>query len=696
MKKPLVLKVFRNSELVNVQQFTTPQIVLGRGGDVQVTLEDEAISPIHALIEERDGQHFISDLGSRTGTYLNGKRVLESEIPSESEVRLGPFVIQFFIGVPKTLATPVVASPESVKEAEPSEPKFAPVIPEPPKVVEQKQQYTPPPTPPPLPDEDDDTDELVFAPLAAPLTKAPNIPQSKPQGSSKVVEFSKGKTFAPKSVNKDPKELIKPTKGAAAEVLVFWHERAISSNHFFKPGPVIIGGSPKADVFVPVLAPEFRYNFLNLSSQITINLTPDMEGELIHFDHSTSLSDLARQNKLRNAGGHFELDLKQGEMIRISFNGGLVSLIVRYKENTVKPLAAPLFDLSASEITGVVMAVVIASILGLYMAVYAPSDLNADEARIEEPIRKAIVTFKPPPQKVEVVEEPKPPKEPPKVVKVVEKAPTPKPSAKPAEKRQTPNPSVEKAGAPGKAGEVAPSKTPSKSKAVGSARPGGSVKTANKEAANAKSVKPDPMKTGLFSAFGSKGVQSQLDKAYSGSGELQGLADQATGTAGMAENRPGEGLGTKLKEGASGKGESIVGIAGVGTKGRGTGTTGYGSGNIGTKGSVEVNVGGDGAGFTGSIDKEAIRRVIREHKNEIRSCYERELQRRPDLFGKVVFSWVIGERGKVMSAKVTANDLGSADVANCIKNKLQTWTFPEPPPNTLAEVTSFPFVFASQ
>lgn len=673
MKKPLVLKVFRNSELVNVQQFTTPQVVLGRGGDVQVTLEDEAISPIHALIEERDGQHFISDLGSRTGTYLNGKRVLESEIVSESEVRLGPFVIQFFVGVPRVLPVPGASAPETERT---------------------QASFTPPPSPPPIPEEEEEAEELVFAPLAAPLTKAASIPMSRPQGSSKAVDFSKNKTFAPKSVNRDPKELVKPGKGVGAEVLVFWHERAISSNHFFNHGPVVIGGSPKADVFVPVLAPEFRYNFINLSSQITVNLTPDMEGELIQFDHSTSLSDLARQNKLRNAGGHFELDLKQGEMIRVSFQGGLVSLIVRYKENTVRPLAAPLFDLSASEVTGVVMAVVISAILGLYMAVYAPADLAADEARIEEPIRKAIVQFKPPPKKVEV--DPEPPKEPPKVVKVVEKAPAPTPSAKPAEKRQTPNPSVEKAGDPGKAGEVAPSKTPSKNKAVGSARPGGSVKTADKEAANAKSVKPDPMKTGLFSAFGSKGVQSQLDKAYSGSGELQGLADQATGTAGMAENRPGAGLGTKLKEGASGKGESIVGIAGVGTKGRGTGTTGYGTGGIGTKGSVEVNVGGDGAGFSGSIDKEAIRRVIREHKNEIRSCYERELQRRPDLFGKVVFSWVIGERGKVMSAKVTANDLGSADVANCIKNKLQTWTFPEPPPNTLAEVTSFPFVFASQ
>lgn len=682
MNQPLVLKIYRDGELVNVHQFSVPQVVFGRGGDAQVALEDDAVSPLHALLEERGDKVFLSDLGSQTGTYLSGKRTLESEIKSGEEIRIGPFVIQFFIGVPKPVA-PILPLEESSETPPPVKMEQDHELSSQP---EETEPETPEPEPefagglPPLPEEE--------------FEMAPPTPQER---FGQPVGMVVGKTYAPPSVNKDPKELVGPGKGNQIEIVVFWQERAISTSHFQPNSKIKMGGSTTADVFVPILPVGSSFTLVKYSnSQATVCMTPDMDGELVRFNDVVPLKHLSRQNKLRDGGGHYELDLKQGEMVRLSFQNGLMSVVIRYKESTRKPLAAPLLDLSTSEVTGVILAIVIASIFGLYMAVYSPAELPPDEAMIEEPLRKAIVKFNPPkPRQKVVVTEEKEPEKPVKkqVLKVAEKAPTAKASAQQA---QSKNPSLDKAGSPGKAGEVAPSKKPSKSKAVGSARPGGSVKTANKEAANAKSVKPDPMKTGLFSAFGSKGVQNQLDKAYSGSGELQGLADQAIGTSGMAETRPGEGIGTKIKEGASGKGESIVGISGVGTKGRGTGPTGYGTGGIGKKGSVDIEVDGDGAGFVGTIDKEAIRRVIRNHIREIRSCYERALQRQPDLYGKVVFSWVIAEKGRVQSARVISNELGNAEVANCIKSKLQTWTFPDPPPNTLAEVDSYPFVFASQ
>ncbi|NCN95490.1 MAG: AgmX/PglI C-terminal domain-containing protein, partial [Bdellovibrionales bacterium] len=549
-----------------------------------------------------------------------------------------------------------------------------------------------------LVDEESDEESWTVAPKA-PLASDESKKEPVRKEPKAIPALVPGKTYAPPSFNKDPKEVVRPGKGSMVEIVVFWHERAISTHHFNPRRDIIIGGSTKADVFVPVMPASSSFTFVKMTrDQATICLSSDMEGELVRFDDAVSLKQLSRMNKLRDGGGHYELDLKQGEMVRVSFEGGVISLVVRYKDTTPKPLAAPLLDLSTSELTGVILSLVIASILGLYMTVYAPGTLRPDEAMIEEPLRKAIVKFSPPKRKTIVVKEEVPEEKPveKQVVKVAEKKAVQKVAKAEPQVKQTQTPSKDKAGAPGKAGEVAPSKTPTKSKEVGSARTGGSQKTAAKDGANAKSVKPDPMKTGLMSAFGSKGLQKELDKAYSGSGELQGLADQATGTSGMAETRPGEGLGTKMKEGASGKGESIVGIAGVGTKGRGTGTTGYGTGGIGKKGSVEIEVGGGGSITPGTIDKEAIRRVIRDHIREIRTCYERALQRQPDLFGKIVFSWIIEEKGRVQSAKVVSNDLGNAEVANCIKSKLQTFTFPEPPANTLAEVTDYPFVFASQ
>ena len=424
-----------------------------------------------------------------------------------------------------------------------------------------------------------------------------------------------------------------------------------------------------------------------------------MTGELIKDGDMQQLSELARQGKLRAGSSGAELELRQGEMVRIHLQHDMISLIVRYKAETPKPVIAPLLDLTNSEVTGVILAGVIAAIFFLYMSLYAPSSLLEDEARVEEPIRKAVVTFNPP--KVETEQPKEEPKQEKKVVEVKEKAKQVKSDVKSAEVKARKSPtdaSVQKAGNPGKAGEVAPKNTPDKQKKLTSVRPGGAIKTGQKEGANMKSDKPDPTKAGMLGVFGSKGMQSKLDKAYSGAGELVGAADAANGSAGSNENRAGDTMGTKLKDtGAGGKGTQTIGIAGVGTNGRGTGTTGYGTGGIGSKGSVRVEVGGQDAEFSGSIDKEAIRRVILAHKAEIRFCYDQELQHHSDLSGKISVHWRIDEKGRALSVTAPSGDnsMGSTAVANCIVNKLKTWQFPQAPQDMVADV-KYPFVFEAQ
>ena len=349
--------------------------------------------------------------------------------------------------------------------------------------------------------------------------------------------------------------------------------------------------------------------------------------------------------------------------------------------------------MSSSEVTGVVLALAISAIMALYMNIYTPTPLLDDEARLDEPIRKALVKFNPP-KTTTTVEDLKeePPKEK-KVVQAVEK----KVVQAAEQPRQTPNPTVEKKGDPGKAGETAKKsdvQKPKNNKVA--AKQGGAIKTSPKEGANAKSEKPDPTKVGLLNVFSSKGTQAKLDKAYSGSGELTGMADAATGYAGNAEDRAGDNLGAKLKDtGGGGKGSNTVGIGGVGTSGRGNGTTGYGSGGIGKKGSVQINVGGQEGEFAGGMDKEAIRRVIREHIREIRNCYETQLQTHPDLYGKLVLEWDIEEGGRVARCVAKSNSLGNDAVASCITSRLKTWKFPDPPKDMVGRV-SYPFLFSSQ
>ena len=641
MKTPLLLRVFKNGALEGVRQFDASQVVIGRNSDAQVSLNDAQVSPLHAMIEERADGFFLTDLGSGAGTILNGKKVLEEKIQSGDEIVLGGYTIQFFVGAPKPMA--------------------------PPKAV------TPPSAPTPV--------ASAPAPVASKPVVTVAATASTAGAKANPMKSSKGKTYAPASPYSDLKDVLKPGKGSAIEVIVAWKDRVLSSHHFKGRHQVTIGGSEKATVQVPLLTGSTTYQLVRTGVPSTVFISNEMSAELIRDGVSTSLQDLAKQNKVRSSGGGYELDLNPGEMVRVGMQGDLVSVYIRFAPDTPKPLVAPLFDLTASEVTGVLLAIVVAAIFSLYMTVYAPTQLTEEE-RAEEPIRKATVVFQAQPKK--------------KIVEVVDKpAETKKNNPQPQKQTQTPAHAT-KDGQTGKAGEVAPKKTEDKNKKLTSSRPGGAIKTAPKEGANVKSEKPDPTKVGLLGVFGSKGTQSQLDKAYSGSGELQGMADAATGYAGQAETRAGDNIGTKLKDtGAGGKGTSTIGIAGVGTKGRGTGTYGYGTGGIGKKGDVEINVGGEEATASGGIDREAIRRVIRENIRAIRTCYERELQRKPDLYGKIVLGWHIEEKGRVTKTWTVSNSLGSDEVAQCILGRLKTWTFPEPPGDQVASVT-YPFVFSSQ
>ncbi len=695
MKQPIVLRVYKGDKLEAVRQFETSQIVIGRNSDAQLELQDEGVALLHAMIENRGGEYYLSDLGSPNGTFKNGQRTLEDKIASGDTLTVGPYRIQFFVGVPKPAAPPKVGGGGAEVKA-PAAGSYAMAVPQaPPKDFDDDKT-----APGATGFVDDRTD-----PAYGSIKKAdPKKPTSAPSfgggaaavssgsvgggGSKKIPGPVGGKhkkgggTFAPGNPYKDLKEIIKPHKGSVVEVIVAWKDRILSSHHFSQHGSVFMSADPEADVVVPIISSKSKFELLKVGANVAVCLTQEMSGELIRDGETITLNDLSRQNKIRDAGSHFEYDLRQGEMIRIGLQGDMISIYVRFVAETPKPLVAPLLDMTSSEVTGVILAIAISAILGLYMNIYTPSPLLEDEAKIDEPIRKAVVTF----QKriVEVKDEP-PKEKPPEPVK-----------QKPQPVRTSPKAAVETKGDPGQAGEVKPSPAKPKPNKVVSAVPQGkAIKTAPKEGANMKSQKPDPTKMGLLSVFGTKGAQKEINKAYAGSGELVGAADSATGYAGNADNRDGDNFGGRLKETGSGKGSNTVGIAGVGTKGRGTGGTGYGTGGIGTKGSVQINVGGQEADFTGSMDREAIRRVIREHLREIRNCYERELQRTPDLYGKVVITWDIVEGGRVSQAGVSRNEIGSAAVGECIASRLKTWKFPDPPKDQVGRV-SYPFVFSSQ
>jgi len=92
-----------------------------------------------------------------------------------------------------------------------------------------------------------------------------------------------------------------------------------------------------------------------------------------------------------------------------------------------------------------------------------------------------------------------------------------------------------------------------------------------------------------------------------------------------------------------------------------------------------------------SLDKEIVRRVIRRHLQEVRFCYERELGRRPDLYGRVVARFVIAPSGDVLASNIESSTMAAPAVEGCVADAIRRWQFP-PSPSHAAAVVTYPFV----
>ena len=98
---------------------------------------------------------------------------------------------------------------------------------------------------------------------------------------------------------------------------------------------------------------------------------------------------------------------------------------------------------------------------------------------------------------------------------------------------------------------------------------------------------------------------------------------------------------------------------------------------------------------SGELDKATVRRVIQSYLGQIKWCYQKELQKNPDLGGKVVLSFLIAANGSTVNPKVSLNTMSTPEVGSCIAQKATRWKFPSPRNGGVVKV-SYPFLFKSK
>lgn len=227
----------------------------------------------------------------------------------------------------------------------------------------------------------------------------------------------------------------------------------------------------------------------------------------------------------------------------------------------------------------------------------------------------------------------------------------------------------------------------------------------------AKKAEADPSKAGTPIVNKNKREQDRKTIAQVGLlGAMKGLkggASDVFGPGGL-----GTGINTALGGLKSGAGAGDArGVGGLGSRGQGTGGggTGLGMGGLGTQGNGRGMGGGgidlSGRGKTvtkivpgkttvvGGLDKDVIAKIIRSHQNEIKYCYETELNKNPSLAGKVAVAFTIDPAGGVAEANVTESTLSNSTAENCMLSRIRRWKFPEPKGGGVVAVT-YPWLFS--
>ncbi|MFA5625413.1 MAG: AgmX/PglI C-terminal domain-containing protein [Bradymonadales bacterium] len=158
-----------------------------------------------------------------------------------------------------------------------------------------------------------------------------------------------------------------------------------------------------------------------------------------------------------------------------------------------------------------------------------------------------------------------------------------------------------------------------------------------------------------------------------------------------------------------------LGMAGAGRGGGGSNMGGFGTGRFGTAG----RGGGGGAGgraygsnvsdlgskkegkpilkpgavdVSGSLDRRIIQKVVRDHRRELSACYEKELAKVKGLRGEIKVRWIIDTRGTVTHAVKVSSSMNNKNVEDCVVNSIKYWRFPAPKGGAPVQV-DYPFNF---
>ena len=450
----------------------------------------------------------------------------------------------------------------------------------------------------------------------------------------------------------------------SVEVAMLYRDYVMADEIYKPPQEVTIGSADDCDFHVEhASVPGEKFTLIGVEGDNpTLFVTPGMTGDLYIGSEKLSLQDAVASGKARRAGNAAAIPLTESTRARI----GIGDIVFFVHRSTKPKLILPFQMGQGSVFLYIAISAILHTLFILLVNLLPPpiDDIGMNGMDMNDRFVQLLM-------QEEEEEEPELPE---------------LPEDEDSEDEET---AEREAGDEGRAGDEREEETDNRMAVEGDNTEDQPTELALRQATE------EALQTGALNVLNQMGPTSLFGSTASGYDDIMAIGS-VTGDA------PGANYGM------SGLGAYGGGLSGGGTRTRG----GFGSGPIAVRGRSsgdqvgrelrdvsdrqvrQVSVVPGNPEIRGQLDREIIQRVIREHRREIRACYEGELQANPDLEGRVLVAFVISPDGAVASASVSETTLGSSAVEDCVVRRVRRWRFPEPRGGGIVRV-SYPFVFSA-
>jgi hypothetical protein len=112
----LILLRIGTNDRQETREESGPRLTIGRGTQSQLRLDHDAVAVEHARIDRgENGRYVLTDLGSVTGSYVNGKRIETAQLAAGDQIAIGPYLIK--VELLQQLAGPLILDVRQIRAA---------------------------------------------------------------------------------------------------------------------------------------------------------------------------------------------------------------------------------------------------------------------------------------------------------------------------------------------------------------------------------------------------------------------------------------------------------------------------------------------------------------------------------------------------------------------------------------------------